>query len=101
MYKVHDIQSFSGTGAQTSETIYTPTSGKAAAITDIIVTVSEASAITVATSEGTTLIDLPANAVIGGIAHSFNFPVQLGEDETVTLTTSAGNVKATVYAYEQ
>src|SRR4051812_37899054 len=92
-------QDFRGSGAQTNQTLLTPSSGKQIVVTDLGGTLSSAGTVTIFYGVNTTGqrivdLDLAGNSgPFGGI----RFPFRCPPDQPVRLTTTAGNVKVVIW----
>lgn len=94
---------YTSAGAATDGIIWSPAAGKRWYVTDLIISVSAATTVTLeddkAGGDNVVLkLDLAAN---GGMALSFKTPLASGEDAAdLMVTTSAGNIYITANGYE-
>jgi len=90
-------------GAVTDGIIWSPASGKKFVVTDLIINISAASAVTL--EEDLAGGDSPVAkfefAANGGVSTNFQTPLASGEDDAdLLITTTAGNVYVTAIGYE-
>jgi hypothetical protein len=94
-------KSFEFTGAQSGAAIWTPADGHFAVLTELLVTVTEPAVVTVFRGD----TDEPSKRILHGylpvgIDRVFADPIELGENEVLRITTSAGDCRGACGGFE-
>lgn len=94
---------YTNAGAVTDGIIWSPAAGKRWYVTDLILTTSAASTVTIEDdlAAGDSVVFKAELAANSGVSHYFTTPLFSGEDAAdLIITTTAGNIYVTVSGYE-
>ena len=87
-------------GIVTNSVIWTPPTGKKAVITDMVISTNAVNTVTLKHGS-TTFLGPLYFAANGGLSSNLKTPVKGAADETITITTTAGNTSVTLNGREE